>query len=228
MVFCLVNSIGYGDATNSAMWHTDNSNISFGGVDGFRPWNMSVVAKANGEFFVEKIGQFRFTITTTTSEAGLVTGVSECIELGASMGEVKNILSAIEMKNTEKGTTYLLSSIMSTINVKKYGNGRAESNYASMFDITLDSSTANSLSAELNFFKCSSLRTVGDWDDPNNWVEGLVPNSTSAVIFPNNSGVAKLTRDVTLAGLDMQGGYIIAQTSGCTDGWSPFMQGTDG
>lgn len=215
------------DATDASLWRSDEASILFEGVEGIRPWNMSVIAEANGEFFVEEEGgHFRVAFTVETEQTGWLSGTTEPIELSSSASRVRAMLEGAMLINAAEDS-YQLSSIMS-INVKKFGNGKVESGFKTIFEITMDSAVANSLSAELDFAYCSPLRTVGYWDDAANWADGVVPNETSRVVFPPNSGVAVMTTDVTLAGLDMWGGYIIAQTSGCVDGWSPFMSGNDG
>ena len=223
--FCCTSYKQYVSAQTSE-WRTDATNITFGGVQGIRPWNMSVEAQANGDFFSEAYGHFRLGFTIETEDTGWVSGLSECIELGSSIAEVKSSLNEVEMQNDE-GSVYLLSSLVD-ISVTKIGNGKEESSYRTVFEIDVDSTVAYSLFVELNFTGCHSLRTVGLWNSPENWVGGNIPSMESSVVFPRNSGVAILSDDITFANLHMLGGYIIAQTSGCADGWSPFMSGTTG
>lgn len=223
-VCCLTANANDASSRTVSEWRSDVVNITFGGVDGIRPWNISVTAQANGEFFKEDVGHFRISMSTETEATGWVTGLSDCIELGSSMAEVTSLLSKMSLTDGA-GHDYPLSSIMS-IQIKKFGNGKKESSFRTTFEIKIDSSVAFSLSAELSFSSCSPLRTVGQWDDPENWVDGNVPNESSYVVFPVSSGVAILRNDTSFRFLDMHGGYIIAQYSGCIDGWSPFMTST--
>jgi hypothetical protein len=225
MACCL--GLGAGARADPLTWRADNTSIVFGGVDGHQPWNLSVAATANGEIFVEEVGHFRLAFSTETGAGGWLAGETECIELGSSIAQVNTILSTLQMK-TEEGKTYLLSSIIPSISVKKSGNGKIESNYTISFEVIFDSTTAYSLAVELSLEGCSPLRTVGRWDDPGNWMQGIVPNTSSAVLFPASSGVATLAADTALQELRMLGGRIVAQTSGCAPGWSPFMLGNDG
>lgn len=207
-------------------WRTDAVNISSEAVQGIRPWTFSVVAQANGEFFAEKTGHFRLSIMIETEDFGSATGLSECIELSSSVAKMKTSISETVMMS-HTGEELKLSAVVS-INAKKYGNGKVESSYRTVIDLLFDSSIAYSLSVELDFNDCLPLRTVGHWDDPANWNGGAVPTNLSHVYFPINSGVAIISADVVLKSLNMLGGYIIAQTSGCAYGWSPFMNGSQG
>lgn len=207
-------------------WRSDVTSISYIDIAGIRPWNVSVIAQANGEFFREEVGHFRLIFTVETGREGRLSGESDCIELGASMNEITNMLDSIELHNS-KGSAIIMSSILIS-QIKKYGNGKVESGYRTQIDMIFDSETAYSLSVQMTHDNCTTLRTVGRWEQSTSWVGGVVPNATSRVVFPAKSGVAVLSSDVSVRGLNMQGGYIIAQISGCAKGWSPFMIGTKG
>jgi hypothetical protein len=116
---------------------------------------------------------------------------------------------------SKKGTNVTRTAFHAILDNSKFGN----------YDIiNVDKSLSNwriaSLSVNFVTDGCARMRTVGHWNDASQWIGGVVPSSSSNVIFPNNSGVVVLDSNVSVTSLQMYGGYILAHKTECPTGWS--------
>lgn len=189
-------------------------------------WSMAISAQANGEFFSDElVGHFRLKISMFLASRGhWIGGVSDCISFVSQITEVNTAIGNTKIFDAVGNFSEVSLENIANVAVHKFGDGKSRSSFKTHIDISFSGRDILLMSAEVNYTGCASLRTVGSWHAGSNWVGGKVPVVTDNVIFGSNSGVITLSEDVTISQLNMNGGQIIAQRTGCKTGWSPWLQ----
>jgi hypothetical protein len=209
-------------------WRDDTVLISYSKISAEQKnWTMTVSAQANGEFFSgDLIGHFRLKISLFLASRGhWIGGISDCISFVSQITEVNAAIGNIIIYNDkERNTSEFRLADVANIAVHKFGDGKSRSSFKTDIDISFSGRDILLLSTDVSYTDCSELRTVGSWHVGSNWVGGKVPIPTDNVIFGSNSGVVILSEDITISQLNMNGGHIIAQRTGCKAGWSPWLR----
>lgn len=182
---------------------------------------LTVVASSNREIYRELGGHFRIIINATILDIGNFNGTSECIEIGAAASTVIPLLQSIPIHfaNTSQSDTALLSDYLN-VSVKRFGDGKIESNYQTKYLIQFSGNELWYLRTDVSVIGCTPLETIASWNDASNWRNGKIPASVHDVVIPADAGYIKLTTDIEIASIDMQGGKILADNSPCPPGWS--------
>jgi hypothetical protein len=199
-------------------WRRDETSVLYFVQSQTKPWNITVASRANGDFYRDDIGHFRLQVSLFSSSlSSWILGTSECLDLTRNTAELKTSLSStVLFPDSNNSGTRLLS--IADVHIRKYGAKRR-----AIVEFLITGEDILLFDADVSFTDCSALRTVGDWFDPTNWVDGVVPSIADDVIFPESSGVVVISEDVTVRTLTMLGGSIVAQATGCPTGWSPWI-----
>lgn len=173
---------------------------------------------ANGDIYRYDGGHFKIQFIAKSTANETFAGYTDCITVGLDSDSVKKILDETIVFN-QNGTIVYLKQITST-SVKHYGNGREDSNFTTSYAIISKAAKLRSFFMSVSLSGCKPIRTVSNWNDSYNWLDGVVPTSSDEVTFPQGVGVVVLTNNVTVTSFTMNDGLIIAQYESCPDGWS--------
>jgi hypothetical protein len=182
--------------------------------------NVGVAVNSNREIYRALGGHFRVVINATLTDLGAFNGTSECFEIGAGVPPVLSLLQSTQVHFSSSSPPALSLGDHLNISVKRTGDGKAETNFQTAYNITFSSPLLSSITTEIHTTGCTPLATVALWSDANNWSGGLVPDSHSAVLLPQGAGFIQLTSNVQVTSLEMRGGHILADNSPCPSGWS--------
>lgn len=191
-------------------------------------WDIDVGINSNREIYRKDGGHFSLSITGRDRNIGDFSATTSCVEIGAAASDVVKIIKNTDYSffcpenNTvaDSSTVMMSLSNIMDVTVKRFGDGKLASNFSTVYKISFKSSSMYMLDVEVLQTACTPLQTYGLWNDARNWDDGIVPSAMDGVFFPANSGMVELSGDVTVMSLNMLGGTLILQTTGCNDGWS--------
>jgi hypothetical protein len=201
-------------------------------LTGARKWSLSLSVNASGVIYDEEFlgGHYKvsFDLYNTRLRARLG-GVSECVNLISPAPEAQAVLGATLLSEESNKTNSARADSLLIINVMNFGDGGRHAGRNVYTELQLEGNESFDLRAELLFTGCLPIRTVGMWKDPHKWQNGVVPAALDDVEIPAGSGVIDLstpgaaTSSLTMHGLRMSGGEIVAQMSGCYQNWSSVV-----
>jgi len=204
-------------------WFDSEVSLVASELDGIGPWNSSVSVFSNRRIYRGDGGHFKLSIRGQSFEYGLFEGETDCIEIGSGGTEVLRIIRSALLTYDSGNTT--LNQLIDTV-VKRYGNGKIESNFTTHYLFRFSGRTLQSLAVNVSSEGCAPLETVGLWSDAKNWEGGAVPTSRDDVYFPPHSGIVVLNSDEEVNSIEMDGGLLIAHETGCPHGWSVSPDGS--
>jgi hypothetical protein len=181
--------------------------------------NIGVAVNSNREIHRALGGHFRVVINATRTDLGAFNATSDCFEIGAGVAPVLSLLQSTQVHFSSPTVALSLGNSLN-ISVKRTGDGKAETNFQTAYNITFSSPLLSSILTEIDTAGCTPIETIARWSDANNWDSDAVPNSGSVVHIPEDAGFIQLTNNVEVAALEMKGGKIIADNSPCPAGWS--------
>lgn len=189
------------------------------------PWVIEIAVTSNREIYRKDGGHFSFRITGSDKVVGDFSAITPCVEVGAAASDVIKLVGATLYEGTDNTTEPMPLSALLDVAVKRYGDGKIVSDFATTYRASFSSQSVYTLAVEVTQEDCVPLQTFGYWNDGRNWEEGSAPYARDSVYFPADSGIVELTEDVTVQSLNMLGGTLILQSSGCNDGWSLGPEG---
>eukprot|EP00981_Chlorochromonas_danica_P009021 scaffold2421_cov171-Ochromonas_danica.AAC.11 len=72
---------------------------------------------------------------------------------------------------------------------------------------------------------CQLTRTVGNWDDPQRWSLGRIPNATDHVLIPLHTGVIVMQKNIQLSSLMIEDGTLQGYQTECPESWTASYYG---
>ena len=192
-----------------------------------QPWNLEIGVSSNREIYRKDGGHFRFLISGTDRNIGEFTADTPCVEIGAAASEVMQLVGDVEVEYDVRiydrpgnPTSPMTLSNRLGVAIKRYGDGKIESDFGTVYNVSFTSKTVYELDVRVSQENCVPIQTVGDWNDELNWDVGITPDYRDDVHFPVVSGIVEISENVTVKSLNMLGGTLVLQSSGCRDGWS--------
>ena len=231
LLFSLLSSRRHvhGASVTTASWRADNITTSFSGVQYVGPWYVSFQTHSNRPIYTGDGGHISFTVNFTLYNETVYSATTGCFTLGTPAKDLTALLNgAVVSSNfSSNGTaaTYLLKDFF-TIDAKKdyqlsHVKKNNNTNIVSAYKATFSSPQVLYLSASMHQVGCNAARTLGEWTDYYNWVNGVVPsNSSFNVVIPANSGLIQIAQNVTVNRFTMAGGHLLLHAPGCPQGWS--------
>lgn len=186
----------------------------------FIPWIIEVAVSSNREIYRKDGGHFRLSIRGSDSKMGDFSALSPCVEVGAASAETEKLIESAEVFVPGNSSGIAILSDIIDISIKRYGDGKLASNFSTLYRVYFRSSSVYTMEVEVLQTGCTPLQTFGYWNDARNWEGGVVPTDQDEVFFPSLAGMVELSADVTVQSLNMLGGTLILQSTGCNDGWS--------
>jgi hypothetical protein len=184
------------------------------------PWVIEVGVSSNREIYRDDGGHFRFSITGSDKNIGDFSATTSCVEVGTAASDVVNMMKSTEYSGPDNTTVAMPLSNIMDITIKRYGDGKIASNFSTVYKIYFRSTSVFTIEVDILQTGCVPLQTFGYWNDGRNWEGGVVPSSSDDVFFPAKSGMVEVSSNVTVLSLNMLGGTLILQKTGCNDGWS--------
>jgi hypothetical protein len=184
------------------------------------PWLIEVAMSSNREIYREDGGHFRFSISGNDSKVGYFSAMTPCVEIGAPASDVRKLISTTEYSGVDDMATLMPLSNIMDVSVKRFGDGKLASNFSTLYKVNFRTPSVFLFDVEVTQTDCAPIETFGYWDDARNWEGGATPTVMDDVFLPEDSGLIELSQDVTVMSLNMLGGTLILQTTGCNNGWS--------
>jgi hypothetical protein len=223
-------------------WIDDNINVttSLSTNYALQQTLFNVRVTANGVIFTEQTGHYHVAINYTSAQGFGYFARSECVDLSSPGEQINSVLKRTQLYKLTKdrGTAVVdtepafpLSKLYIT-SVKRHFHNYTSSH--KRFDTTFEvlfgrrKNITETLHVALDSTGCSKPRTIGYWDDTTRWAGGAVPGSTDTVNIHPGAGVVRVSRNVTVAALNMAGGHILNYDTYCAYGWSAEPEGRTG
>jgi hypothetical protein len=193
---------------------------------------MSASVNAGGVIYDEEFlgGHYKvsFDLYNTRLRARLA-GDSACVNLRSPATEAQAVLGATMLSEESNRTNTARADSLMNINVLNFGDGGHHASRNVYTELHMEGIDSFDLRAKFSFTECLPIRTIGLWTDVHKWQNGVVPTALDDVEIPAGSGVIDLSAasasaaSLTVRGLRMSGGEIIAQSSGCFQNWSAIV-----
>lgn len=194
---------------------------------------------SNGRIYENEIGNYKLNFVYTNQYGLTFTGETGCIKSAQAYLPIQKAINNVSLYYigsdgvVQRDATGPVKKIMSLyqVKVKNYFNPHDDTNsydYKLHIELRLKSRLAESLVVTRSSTGCAPFRTIGQWNDANNWSPNGVPQAYSEVIIPADAGVIKLNGDVNVSSLTMSGGQIVGYDTYCPYGWSVEPGGTSG
>lgn len=211
---------------NLFTWRSDIISIKFSGANNnlthYSVYYLNV--DSNGEIDQDDGGHIQFNITGISNQ-GQFSGISSCFPIGSSQFYVSSILMDTPLKDVTPNSSYLFFKDVSEVSIKKFGDGKAATNFSTSYVIDLKHKHIRALSIDIEQSDCVPPRTIANWNDKSNWDLGYIPSILDDVVLPLNSGKVVLSNDVTVNTLVMNDGLIVAEDHTCPSDWSTSPDG---
>ena len=194
---------------------------------------------SNGRIYEDETGNFKLNFVYTNQYGLSYTGQTDCIKTAQAYLPTQKAINNVKLyyvgsdgvvQRDATGPGKKIQSLYQ-VKVKNYFDPHDNTDsydYKLHIELRLKSRLAESLVVSLNSTNCAPFRTVGQWGDAHRWSPQGVPQVFSDVIIPADAGVIKLSANVSVNSLTMEGGQIVGYDTYCPYGWSVEPGGNSG
>jgi hypothetical protein len=220
--------------SDTVTWKEDSVDIVFGNTTFVGPtsnttldmsgYSVNVTVASNGQIYDDgDDGHFRLKFYIETSSYGDLSGTTECLPIHKNQDILQQTLldSKLWLQN---GTVHYFDfdQIVTSLKVKKFRHTYSTVSVVNSFIVTLDGKEVKDFNTYITKSGCRTPRTQGNWNDPLQWSNSVVPNATDDVVIPAGAGVIYIdsTENITIQSFTTHGGDIIMHRTICPDGWT--------
>lgn len=186
-------------------------------------WKYRLQINSTGPIYSESNGHFRLKFSLTYAGNNQLHGLTECVDINANAVDLNNVLNQVILGSDPLviGDDTPFGHFLQITPTKYSDSHNSTIQTENTFDLVVHAvRNISHLTVTHSTSNCSSAHTFGSWHDSTHWTPQTIPGSNDTVIIPSNAGYIQLMEHVSVKGLQMYGGTILAMTTRCPDGWT--------